>query len=134
MGSMYNGSIADVPEVSCDSEEDAALQKAATQVKEIDSALWLTGDVSAWRAAILNLGSSPELVVRKWKKLGKFNIEIDDSSPIERVRVAAGITMNRAVSPATATATSYEVSAGSSNCYRAVSPGKSDPVVVVRCD
>lgn len=132
MGSMYNGSIADVPEVSCDSEEDAALLKAANQVKEIDSALWLTGDVSAWRAAVLNLGSSPDLAVRKWKKLSKFAIEVDDSSP-ERVRVTAGITMNRAVSPATATATSYEVSTGGSNCYRAVSPGKSNPPAVVRC-
>ena len=132
MGSMYNGSLADVPEVLCDSEEDVALLKAATQVKEIDSALWLTGDVSAWRAAILNLGSSPDLVVRKWKKLGKFNIEVDFNSS-ERVRVTAGITMNRSVSPATATSTSYEVSYGSSNCYRTVSPGKSDPAVVVRC-
>ena len=132
MGSMYNGSLADVPEVLCDSEEDVALLKAATQVKEIDSALWLTGDVSAWRAAILNLGSSPDLVVRKWKKLGKFNIEVDFNSS-ERVRVTAGITMNRSVSPATATSTSYEVSSGSSNCYRTVSPGKSDPAVVVRC-
>jgi hypothetical protein len=133
MGSMYNGSIADVPEVSCDAEEDVVLLKAATQVKEIDSALWLTGDVSAWRAAVLNLGSSPDLVVRKWKKLSKFDIEVDDSSSLERVRVAAGITMNRAVSPATATSTSYEVSYGSSNCYRTVSPGKTDPAVVVRC-
>jgi hypothetical protein len=119
--------------VPCDAEEDVVLLKAATQVKEIDSALWLTGDVSAWRAAVLNLGSSPDLVVRKWKKLGKFDIEVDDSSSLERVRVAAGITMNRAVSPATATSTSYEVSSGSSNCYRTVSPGKSDSAVVVRC-
>jgi hypothetical protein len=132
MGSMYNGSIADVPEVLCDSEEDVALLKAATQVKEIDSALWLTGDVSAWRAAVLNLGSSPDLVLRKWKKFGKFYIEVDESLS-ERVRVTAGITMNRSVSPATATSTSYEVSSGSSNCYRTVSPGKSDPAVVVRC-
>lgn len=133
MGSMYNGSLADVPEVSCNSEEDAALLKAATHVNEIDSALWLTGDVSAWRAAILNLGSSPDLVVRKWKKLSKFDIEVDFNSS-ERVRVTAGITMNRAVSPATATSTSYEVSSGSSSCYRAVSPGKSNPTAVVRCD
>ncbi len=132
MGSMYNGSIADVPEVLCDSEEDVALLKAATQVKEIDSALWLTGDVSAWRAAVLNLGSSPDLVLRKWKKFGKFYIEVDESLS-ERVRVTAGITMNRSVSPATATSTSYEVSSGSSNCYRTVSPGKSDSAVVVRC-
>lgn len=129
MGTMYNGSPVDVPEISCDASEGAIQARALSAVTEIDEALWRTGDIATWRTAVFNLGSSPDLVAHGWKPLGRFYLEVDfDESG--RVGVSAGMTMDRTTTPATATSTSYRIG---QVCYRGGPVGNRSALTVVIC-
>lgn len=126
LGQLYGGSEADIPEIPCDTS--AALANALARTAEIDAALWRTGDMTAWRNSILMLGQSPDLDLLTWKWVRNKFIEVDDNS--YRVGVRGQVTLNRAVTPAVPTKTTYVIQAA---CYNGTWNGTTSTLTAVTC-
>ena len=131
LGMMYNGSATEVPEVACDRSKATVIARAKDRVAAIDAELWRTNDIVAWHAAVLALGSDQDLALLEWRWTSRSSIFIDDElDGSSRIGVDANVTVNRTVSPAVPTATTYKIAG---TCLAGAFTGSSSTVREVSC-